>query len=298
MEFVGELLEDKNEGEMEEWGSPISHLIAGAIAGTAEHVGMYPIDTIKTHMQAYENANLTKANTIIGTTKEIIKHRGIPGLFKGVSAVAAGAAPAHAIYFSTYEFFKNQFGGFEKGHHPIAVSSAGCIATILSDAVLTPMDAIKQKMQLGARSYNGLFDCVKSTYKQYNLKGFYAGYTTTLTMNIPYTAIYFTSYESLKQIITKDIKHSEHTIWHHLLAGSGAGILSAAFTNPLDVAKTRLQTQSESVRSYSGMNNALKSIWIEEGVAGFCRGVRPRMISHSVSAAICWATYEFIKKMF
>jgi hypothetical protein len=31
----------------EEWGSPVAHMIAGAVAGTAEHCGMFPVDTIK-----------------------------------------------------------------------------------------------------------------------------------------------------------------------------------------------------------------------------------------------------------
>jgi hypothetical protein len=28
------------------------HMIAGSCAGIAEHVGMFPVDTVKTHMQA------------------------------------------------------------------------------------------------------------------------------------------------------------------------------------------------------------------------------------------------------
>mmetsp|Transcript_3981 Transcript_3981/g.4892 ORF Transcript_3981/g.4892 Transcript_3981/m.4892 type:complete len:92 (-) Transcript_3981:334-609(-) len=42
--------------EWEEWdgNSPfIHHCIAGSIAGVAEHVLLYPVDTVKTHMQAY-----------------------------------------------------------------------------------------------------------------------------------------------------------------------------------------------------------------------------------------------------
>ena len=35
------------EEEEDDWGSPISHLIAGGIAGTVEHCGMYPVDTLK-----------------------------------------------------------------------------------------------------------------------------------------------------------------------------------------------------------------------------------------------------------
>ena len=40
-------MEDFFVEEEEDWGSPTSHLLAGAIAGTVEHCGMFPLDTIK-----------------------------------------------------------------------------------------------------------------------------------------------------------------------------------------------------------------------------------------------------------
>jgi solute carrier family 25 iron transporter 28/37 len=84
----------------------LTHLIAGAIAGTAEHCGMFPIDTIKvgdvllfnnfinilrikTNMQAANPGGIQLG--VFGTTKTIIKSHGIRGLFRGFSAVASGA---------------------------------------------------------------------------------------------------------------------------------------------------------------------------------------------------------------
>jgi Mitochondrial carrier protein len=43
MEFVEDLLGE----EIEDWGSPATNMIAGAIAGVVEHCGMFPFDTIK-----------------------------------------------------------------------------------------------------------------------------------------------------------------------------------------------------------------------------------------------------------
>ena len=43
--------------EWEEWdgsGSFLGHCIAGSIAGIAEHTLVYPIDTVRTHMQVRE----------------------------------------------------------------------------------------------------------------------------------------------------------------------------------------------------------------------------------------------------
>jgi len=75
------------------------------------------------------------------------------------------------------------------------------------------------------------------------LLSLYSGYTTTLTMTVPYHFIYFPVYEALKKMLKAD--SSEHDVSAHLLAGGGAGALAAGLTNPLDVARTRLQTMHE-----------------------------------------------------
>ena len=45
----------------------IRHMLAGSFAGAAEHVLCYPIDTIKTHMQASKGfkASFKKTATLI-----------------------------------------------------------------------------------------------------------------------------------------------------------------------------------------------------------------------------------------
>jgi hypothetical protein len=58
--------------------------------------------------------------------------------------------PAHALYFSTYEAAKNLLGGNREGHHPVAAASAGAAATLVNDAAMTPVDVVKQRLQVGA----------------------------------------------------------------------------------------------------------------------------------------------------
>jgi hypothetical protein len=74
-----------------------------------------------------------------------------------------------------------------------------------------------------------------------------------------------------------------------------AGATAAALTNPLDVAKTRLQTQSDTGVYYNGMRDVISHIKRTEGWTGFTRGIIPRMIFFSMAAGIQWGTYEYIK---
>jgi len=282
--------------ELKEGESVIVHLIAGAIAGTVEHCGMYPVDTIKTNMQALHPGNILSNHGVMKTMQGIVSNHGVKGLFSGFSAVVSGAAPAHAMQFVTYEFCKKQLIGSKEGHHPIETSISGMFATIVSDATMTPMDAIKQKMQLKAVRYNGMIDCVRTVIRVEGFSALYASYTTTLLMNIPYNAVQFGAYESLRKIFKRG-KESDFDLMAHLAAGGGAGSVAAALTNPMDVAKTRLQTQGDVGKKYSGMYNTLLTIWKEEGLTGYCRGIGPRVIMHSLSGALCWMSYEYSKNV-
>ena len=293
-----ELVEDLLHGDEEEpqWGTTFQHMIAGGIAGTVEHCGMFPLDTVKTHLQAYHSPG-SPSPSPLSVARGIVTQTGVKGLFRGITAVATGAAPAHAVYFATYETSKRAFGGNRPGHQPVATAAAGVCATVASDSIFVPADALKQKMQLhGGTKYSSVADCLRQTLQREGVRrGLYGGFTTTLAMNVPYVGVYFASYESLKKVAMYDFGCDGQSSLVHLASGAGAGTCAAAFTNPLDVAKTRLQTQAESGRAYDGMLATLKAIFREEGASVFLRGILPRMAFHSTSAAFCWTTYEYCK---
>lgn len=223
---------------------------------------------------------------------------GYRGFFRGISAVVGFAAPAHALYFSVYEVAKVKLGVVERSddHEPVKTALAGVMATTVSDFIMVPMDTIKQRMQMNIRPYTSVSDCIRSVWRSEGPFAFWAGYTTTLTMNLPYAGVWFTTYESLcKLLYTPQQRATNHyDLKLHLLAGAGAGMVASGFTNPFDVAKTRLQTQGDVGKRYAGMFDALRTIWREEGSGGFARGLRPRMLFHATSGAICWGTYEAI----
>lgn len=138
--------------ELPPTASTWSHMTAGAIAGVAEHTAFYPLDTIKTHQQTMGRAALNSssfqvASQIYQTTGWRGFYRGTlhascspscasPPLFlpslSGVSAVALGSAPSHAMYFAVYEQMKHSFVGENPQDKPIQVGIAGVVATVRS----------------------------------------------------------------------------------------------------------------------------------------------------------------------
>ncbi|KAB2050590.1 hypothetical protein ERO13_A13G234700v2 [Gossypium hirsutum] len=277
-------------------------MIAGSVAGCVEHMAMFPVDTVKTHMQALGSCPI-KSVGVRHALRSILKSEGLPGLYRGIGAMGLGAGPAHAVYFSVYEVCKKYFSG-ENPNNSAAHAVSGVCATVASDAVFTPMDTVKQRLQLGnSAAYRGVFDCVKKVLKEEGFGAFYASYRTTVLMNAPYTAVHFTTYEALKRglIEISPESVSDERVIVHATAGSLAGASAAVITTPLDVVKTQLQCQGvcgcDRFKS-SSIGDVVKTIVRKDGYNGLMRGWIPRMLFHAPAAAICWSTYEAAKAFF
>ncbi|KAH7039096.1 mitochondrial carrier domain-containing protein [Macrophomina phaseolina] len=279
-----------------------ANMLAGAFAGIAEHSVMYPIDLLKTRMQV---ANPSPAAVYTGISNAMItitRLEGFRTLWRGVSSVVMGAGPAHAVYFATYEAVKHAAGGNEGGkeeHHPFAAALSGAAATIASDALMNPFDVIKQRMQLHGSTYKSFPDCAKSVLRHEGIGAFYVSYPTTLCMTVPFTALQFVAYESLSKTMNPTGRWDPYT---HCTAGGLAGGLAAGVTTPLDVIKTLLQTRGSAtdpeLRNVRGLWHAATIIKRREGLGGFFKGLKPRIVTTMPSTAICWTAYEMAKAFF
>jgi len=218
-------------------------MIAGSIAGCAEHMAMFPVDTVKTRMQALGSCPI-KSVGVRTALESILRSDGPSGLYRGIAAMGLGAGPAHAVYFSIYEFCKAGLSGGDPDNH-LAHAVSGVCATVMSDAVLTPMDMVKQRLQLGGGVYRGLFHCVKTVLKEEGIGAFYVSYRTTVVMNAPFTAVHFSTYEAAKRVLMEISPETadDERLAVHATAGAAAGALAAVVTTPLDVVKTQLQCQ-------------------------------------------------------
>ncbi|GBG25875.1 Mitoferrin [Hondaea fermentalgiana] len=224
-------LEDWEEWSPESGTSFMVHAAAGSLAGAAEHCAIFPMDTIKTHMQTEGAAR--------GVVRKLVQEQGVLRLWRGVSTMFTACVPAHAAYFSIFEQAKMSFGADGEEHTPLAASAAGVLATVAHDSIMTPMDVIKQRLQLGLHS--GMIDCASTILRTEGVSALFLSFPTTLLMNMPYAAVMVSANESLKKVLNPG---NEYNLPAFFLSGALSGALAAAMTTPLDVVKTRLQTQS------------------------------------------------------
>lgn len=208
------------------------------------------------------------------------------------------------------------------------IGGAGAIASLLHDAFMNPIDGeewkwwfvlvssipplpppplsllppssptvIKQRLQMHNSPYKGAFNCARTIYQTEGIKAFYRSYTTQLSMNVPFQVTHFVSYEFLQDCLNYERKYDPIS---HMLSGAGAGAIASLVTNPLDVAKTLLNTRAQaknlsSKKRISGMLTAMLEIYREKGPRGFYKGVTARVVHQMPSTAVCWSVYEFFK---
>jgi solute carrier family 25 (mitochondrial iron transporter), member 28/37 len=279
--------------------SVAQHMFAGGVAGSFEHIVMFPVDSIKTRLQSYAYASGTSGG-MLRTTRAIVAAEGPAALWRGIGAVAISAGPAHALYFSAFEAVRTALAPTHRTdgrHHVAETALAGVCATVAADSVTVPWDTIKQRMQIRA-TYSGVLDCVRRVHAEHGAGAFFVGLQPTVLMNIPFNAIYFVAFESAKKVILdwRQVDEEHFSATSFCAAGAVAGAAAATASAPLDLVKTRLQTGGEvGARRYRGLGDALSRIYSEEGVRGLFRGVGPRVVFHIPAAAICWTTYEFCK---
>jgi len=145
---------------------------------------------------------------------------------------------------------------------------------------------------------------VKSMLKEEGWRGFYRGLTASTLYHLPASATWWPSYELIKnlletsacKIMPQRIRPETYSPVIYTVAGMMAACLTTTILNPLNVAKTRVQTQTE---SYGTRNpfKVLGRIVKYEGAYALGRGVVPRLLYNVPNAALSAFIYEILLKI-
>ena len=200
------------------------------------------------------------------------------------------------MYFGAYEYSKFKLDA-QEGLHPVKIAISGAFAAMAHDAIVTPFDVIKQRMQLKNCPYSNICSCAFETLKYEGYTSFFRSYPTTVLLNIPTFSTTFVTYEASKIAIKDTILESEENWLHHLVAGGIAGGFAGLVSNPLDVIKTSIQTDTSG--GYKSIGRTFKKIRYlnpDKPIRIFFSGSSARAAYMIPSAAITWTVYEALKK--
>lgn len=160
---------------------------------------------------------------------------------------------------------------------PIVHSTASSIAELVSCAILTPSEVIKQNAQM-ASSGTGATMATIRRFRSHPASLF-RGYTALAMRNLPFTALQFPMFEAAREHIwqfrkgtPEDASLTERAVVTAIAAG-GAGGIAAVITTPVDVVKTRVMLRASSPsKPQPGEVTVFNNILKEEGIKGLWRG--------------------------
>lgn len=221
---------------------------------------MYPLDTLKTRMQSPDYHKLY----MHGSTGALDRRAMFRGLYQGLGSVILATLPASGAFFTTYEGVKAALGRVQGLPQPVVHSAASALAELVSCAILTPAEVIKQNAQMvgaGAGDSNkNKQSATAQTLRRFrgNPLALWRGYGALAGRNLPFTALQFPMFEHFKAGIQgwrarrwraqgrtgKGRADYEPTLFESgcttALAAGSAGSIAAVVTTPVDVVKTRI----------------------------------------------------------
>ncbi|XP_043862470.1 solute carrier family 25 member 40 isoform X1 [Drosophila santomea] len=159
-----------------------------------------------------------------------------------------------------------------------------------------------------APRFSGTIDAFIKISRTEGIGSLWSGLSPTLISALPSTIIYFVAYEQFKARFT-DIHYkymrrpdtSAHDIplpipfLVPLLAGVSARILAVTCVSPVELIRTKMQSQR---MTHAEMFGTIRQVVQSQGVLGLWRGLPPTILRDVPFSGIYWTCYEYLKSSF
>ena len=285
------------------------HFGLGAVAGAFGAFMVYPIDLVKTRMQNQRNARVGQMlykNSWDCFTK-VIRNEGVRGLYSGVLPQLVGVAPEKAIKLTVNDLVRGKFTAPQTGHIRLSAEIlAGAAAGTCQVIFTNPLEIVKIRLQvqgeaMKAAAREGEIVTKRSALwivRHLGLVGLYKGALACMLRDAPFSAIYFPTYSHLKRDYFGESPGKKLGVVQLLTAGAIAGMPAAYLTTPFDVIKTRLQVEArKGESSYTGIRDAARKVYAEEGFRAFFKGGPARILRSSPQFGFTLAGYEVLQSL-
>lgn len=291
----------------------LKNTLASGLAGACAKTILAPFDTIKTvqqHVEGGKSMGLLEAGKVITS-----RPGGILNMYAGLGVAALGSMPSVGLYFGVYSYCKRTIGPRLQGRFGsqrddgkeaffsdgtlknVSIMCSAAIGNTVASFSRVPYEVIKQSLQTG--QYASTMQAMSSMWQEGGMRSFFpmGGISIQMVRDIPYAIFTLLSYEYIKEnwVMKKSIDDPNNRWWRDMVAGATSGGIGSYLTNPMDVIKTRLQTNGS---TYGGSISVCAAAVLEEGgAAAFLRGSVPRLI-HKIPANGCFfVCYEFFRRV-
>ena len=274
---------------------------AGAAGGLVSRAATHPADTLKTRLQVAGalGARGEAWRGLAAAAARTASQEGLVGFYRGLGAVLILSTPGTMAYYGGYELARRAVPEGLWGRDALV----GALAQVGAGAVFTPMDVVKERLQvralLGSRASGasvGLHEVARLVARE-GWGSLFRGYWAGNAVWVPWNMVYISCYEETRRRLGSarggGALGGAEVASCAILSGAAACIA----THPLDVAKTRLQALPPAILGARGSSlpGVLLEMLRQEGVAGLCSGLGTRVAAVAPGVAISWYVYEGVK---
>lgn len=175
-----------------------------------------------------------------------------------------------------------------------------------------PLDTLKFRLQCetvkgGLTGHALLAQTARNMVKDGAVRSAYRGITMGLVGMFPYSAIDMGTFEFLKHKYASYKArhlgiHEEDALPGNIatgIIGATSGAFGATVVYPLNVLRTRLQTQGTKMHppTYDGIVDVFMKTYRVEGVRGMYKGLGMNLLKVAPALSITWVTYENSKRI-
>ncbi|CAG8490285.1 3295_t:CDS:2 [Cetraspora pellucida] len=295
----------------------IKECFSGTVSGITQVLVGQPFNTVKVRLQtqpAPKPGQPLLYSSMLDCVRKTSKE-GFSAFYKGTTTPLVGIGACVSIQFAVLEQMKRFFNERNENKNFMLTNSqlflSGSAAGIANSVLSGPIEHIRTRLQVQitptqANSvkrpmlYSGPIDCIKKIYSTYGIRGIYKGQSMTMMREFHGYGTYFFLYEFLKRREGKGKKPRDIESWKAYLFGAIAGYGMWLVIYPIDVVKSKLQTDgfTPQTKKYKGALDCFVRTYRYEGLRGFFRGFGTVMLRAGPINASTFMAYELAMKGF
>ncbi|KAH3005554.1 hypothetical protein KXW60_004743 [Aspergillus fumigatus] len=249
--------------------------VASATSTICATLSVTPLENIKTRMQTHNFQNVFQCVRYLWRTE------GPRGYVAGALPPLASVTAVRVVNFSTYNVAKHRISEFVEritGESPLATyntpgssptvstlftfTAAGFIAGLITSPLACPFELAKNVVQtsvlvahrsqaspdavrdpsLRTRPRLGTIEAIRQIVRRYGFRGLYTGFHLHAMRDTIGSGLYFSVYETVKQLAAKELGPDKSPFGGPMIAGAICSTVPWFCTYPLDTRKTRAQS--------------------------------------------------------
>ncbi|KAG9066401.1 mitochondrial thiamine pyrophosphate transporter [Linnemannia hyalina] len=183
-------------------------------------------------------------------------------------------------------------------------------------------DSLAATARIVQPRYKGMLSGMATIAREEGIRGLWKGNMAAEYLYLTYGGIQFLAYQQTKLFLSKTAELSTTQRAHvaqkyrhgvpvyvqvfttvtqsssvqSFISGATAGIMATACTYPFDLLRTRFAVQRD-VKVYTGVPQAFRHIFKQDGVKGFYRGMTPALIQVIPYMGVMFGSYDSFKQL-